>query len=211
MSKTTTNDRPVGEMERRGCVSATMENIVASEGDRRDWTAHGLPCRMYRNRSHAWCGYVGVPKDHPWFGKSYSDRVEAPERLLKRDIDVDKVGAINLLCSSMSEDDLKAGICDIVLLIDVHGGLTYSDNRCPGHDDEGLWWFGFDCSHCDDVSPRYDRDGEHGKVYRTADWVGRECESLAAQLSRLSESEAGDCKSPLPASQKTGSQEVEGE
>lgn len=31
----------------------------------------GLACILHRNLS--WCGYVGIPPGHPWYGKGYSD------------------------------------------------------------------------------------------------------------------------------------------
>lgn len=54
-------------------------------------------------------GYIGLPKDHPWYGKHYDD------------IDVD-----------------------------VHGGLTYSEDHKPKHEPDGLWWIGFDTGHYQD-------------------------------------------------------------
>lgn len=92
---------------------------------------------------------------------------------------------------------------------DAHGGLTFaakcSDHIChkalPGEADD-VWWLGFDCSHSDDFSPRYD-DPEsetnvmmrekygaglsdfstrHPKTYKTIDWVKAETERLADQL-----------------------------
>lgn len=35
-----------------------------------DWTdeATGLPCFMRRGMFDVWCGYVALPKSHPWFG-----------------------------------------------------------------------------------------------------------------------------------------------
>lgn len=32
----------------------------------------GLPCYMIRHEMGSWCGYVGVPKGHPLFGKETS-------------------------------------------------------------------------------------------------------------------------------------------
>jgi hypothetical protein len=32
--------------------------------------AHGFPVILVRTASGTWCGYVGVPEGHPWFGKS---------------------------------------------------------------------------------------------------------------------------------------------
>ena len=37
----------------------------------------GYPCLAVRNRMGAWCGYVGVPNDHFFYGSNYDD-VESP-------------------------------------------------------------------------------------------------------------------------------------
>lgn len=46
-----------------------------SEPDKKQWLdqATGLPCLIVRNPMGALCGYVGVTKNHPAFGKSYGD------------------------------------------------------------------------------------------------------------------------------------------
>src|SRR5580765_2676048 len=33
----------------------------------------GLDCMVNRGPSGAWCGYVGVPPSHPWYGMDYND------------------------------------------------------------------------------------------------------------------------------------------
>ena len=73
---------------------------------------------------------------------------------------------------------------------DVHGGLTYA-NACqgsvchvaaPGEPDD-VWWLGFDCSHCWDVSPGHNQFGSYqGSSYRDVAYVRAECERLAQQL-----------------------------
>lgn len=73
--------------------------------------------------------------------------------------------------------------------INVHGGLTYAagcnDKIChepkPGEPDN-VWWFGFDCAHCDDLSPYMARFRIHGAVYRDINYVRRETKDLAEQL-----------------------------
>lgn len=35
------------------------------------WGTHGLHCRIHRNPYGALCGYVGVPKGHPFHGLWY--------------------------------------------------------------------------------------------------------------------------------------------
>ena len=44
-----------------------------SEPDKVQWPdpATALPCLAVRNLAGCWCGYVGVPQAHPWFGKEY--------------------------------------------------------------------------------------------------------------------------------------------
>lgn len=57
---------------------------------------------------------------------------------------------------------------------------------------EPLWWFGFDCSHCDDYAPKFDVDMRglgpeacQRGVYRDLAYVMAEIESLARQLTLL--------------------------
>lgn len=96
------------------------------------------------------------------------------------------------------------GYNETPIAIDVHGGLTYS-NECSGTPDAGIchvsddgdhaWWFGFDCAHCFDRSPGdevlsmqrgYPFMRGPNEVYRTLAYVRDECRKLAAQLAELS-------------------------
>ena len=72
-----------------------------------------------------------------------------------------------------------------------------------------LWWFGFDCAHCDDAKdlrlayerfPSYreslamqieceDRFHIDGLIIRTGEYVAGECKKLAEQLKEFEESE----------------------
>jgi hypothetical protein len=136
------------------------------EPDKVQWpdAKTGLPCLAVRNsRSGHWCGYVGVAEGHPLFGRNYND-----------------------------------------VSLDVHCGLTFSD-KCqpreteasgichvpaPGESDH-VWWLGFDCAHCDDLSPgdlqMYKEMGRlwkpfDGQVYRSLDYVKGQCAHLAQQI-----------------------------
>lgn len=40
--------------------------------DRYDFESAGFPCFIHRSRLGNWCGYVGIPESHPYFGKDYS-------------------------------------------------------------------------------------------------------------------------------------------
>ena len=47
-----------------------------SEPDEAHWEAHGLSCRIYRcckETSGHLCGYVGVPKSHPFYDRFYAE------------------------------------------------------------------------------------------------------------------------------------------
>ena len=44
-----------------------------NEPDRIDFIHAGFSCFILRNRLGAWCGYVGVPKDHPLYKVHYND------------------------------------------------------------------------------------------------------------------------------------------
>lgn len=127
-----------------------------SEPDKIQWkdAATGLPCLIVRGPSGALCGYAGVSSSHPLHGQSYDAADE----------------------------------------IEVHGGLTYSDGCGHGREDSGIchkpspgepdnvWWFGFDCAHYGDLSPRHDREYADG-IYRDVAYVTREVARLALQLS----------------------------
>jgi hypothetical protein len=119
-----------------------------------------LQCAFVRNSSGALCGYVGVPKTNKHYGKGY-DSIE---------IEGSEWGP------------------------EVHGGLTYSADsdgsflrRYVPTLPEGLWWFGFDCAHCNDVMPgmmRLPGMFEHS-IYKNLAYVKAETASLAAQLAGL--------------------------
>ncbi len=154
------------------------------EPDALDFMAHGLPCAIRRGPSAALCGYVGLPAGHALHGKGYSDTVKAPESL--KESKIGKRGVMALLCAA---NDLQNSLARLDVLFDVHGSLTYANEHCPltGDAPAGHWWFGFDCSHCDDLSPAYGdfmRDG----IYRDIEYVKAECESLAKQLAEYKES-----------------------
>jgi len=130
------------------------------EPDHVEFRHAGFVCLIHRNGSGALCGYVGVPPGHPWHGKSDSD--------------------VHSMCDE----------------INVNGGLTYA-NECspplchvpePG-EPEHLWWLGFDCGHCNDVSPsmvKWERDrgrerssSSMGETYKTISYVRFDTKGLA--------------------------------
>ena len=138
-------------------------------------TSFPITLKRHSSSKH-WCAYIGVPIDHPWQGKEYSAPVLAPEALTENTINVDEIGAINLLCASASSNP-DQNIYPIDVLVRCHGGLTFS-GKAYWEESRADWWFGFDCAHDGDLVPghpyAHDRD-----VYRNLDYV-KECAIKAA-------------------------------
>jgi len=44
-----------------------------NEPDRVDFIQHGFACFILRNQLGNWCGYVGVPENHPYYLVKYQD------------------------------------------------------------------------------------------------------------------------------------------
>lgn len=192
-----------------------------NEPDKKQWQDADtkMPCLIVRNNVGALCGYVGVAKDHPLFGVSHDETHPCLVQKWQdvKDGDTGKRGVFTIFLAAMNEDrDIKP---KVEMVIDVHGSLTFSgacmkpnpayphitpeivasEGIChidPENDD--VWWFGFDCGHCDDWSPKLygediDKSGHnpflahYGKdmIYRDLAYVTAEVESLAKQLKAL--------------------------
>jgi hypothetical protein len=140
------------------------------EPDKVVWTDPdtGLAAMIVRGPVGALCGYVGVPETHPWHGVGYSECL---------------IDCGDTWCGHCPDDKLQ-----------VHGGVTFADGCAEGdnpstgicHLDEAgpVWWFGFDCAHCQDLAPSLLRYGVFSTdgTYRDLRYVIAEVRSLAAQL-----------------------------
>ena len=149
----------------------------------KEWKHEGLQCVAGINSTMAHrCGYVGIPKSRPLHGVGYSDGSHALAEIWRQNKH-GKIGArgiIPLVCHS--NDDCPSP--DVVF--DVHGSLTYAGgHKAFPVNNEGLWWFGFDCGHdCDEPIPEYASYSLSG-VVRSLDYVVTECNRLAEQLSSV--------------------------
>jgi hypothetical protein len=128
------------------------------------------------------CGYVGLPVGHSLYGKDYNDVISVKPETTDRKINVSKVGVINLLCG-VSQEQLSNNTIPICLAFDVHGGMTFAKVGLSTSND-GLWYFGFDAAHCDDICPGYDKlmRFDENQVYRTFEYMKNETNNLARQI-----------------------------
>lgn len=162
-----------------------------------DFEHCGYKCIVIFNSNGFRCGYVGIPKSHPLYGKDYQDYLD----IKKADVGDREVSGIFPLLSACLDDDERIRI---EAYFQCHGGITYSDggknSKYPIESD--LWWFGFDCGHAGDKNDleyalkmfpgraeeyRYRIAFESefyidGNIIRTEEYVASECKKLAEQL-----------------------------
>jgi len=98
-------------------------------------------------------GYVAIDRSHKFFGKSYDDYVK-----------VDNAGEVkgngnSLGVFLLDEKKFKNNELTIDLVINVHGGITYSEKgdsqsvigKAFNESIDGMWVFGFDTAHFGDT------------------------------------------------------------
>lgn len=184
-----------------------MKEKIAAEGDRVEFTDSGYRCVCIRHPLGLhWCGYVGVPPEHPWYGLPYNALVKLDDEAKNRPRSRLSMSPIDMFLHAMSDtpkDQVPLG-----LYLSIHGGLTYGDDSLPDREPDDLWYFGFDCNHATDISPgmRHPRElgdtvrgmfdklekmighaFDKGAVYRDKEYVVGECQSLASQLMQVQE------------------------
>ncbi len=166
------------------------------EPDELTWTdeSTGYKCHIRRTWMGSLCGYVGLSEGHRLYGKSYSYRFPTGA-FTRNQTEIDQQGAIPLMLESMqTRMNVNDGCLPLDCLINVHGSITFS-NMWPDLED-GLWYMGFDCGHCDDYQPgliastekaldHFSPLREYG-TYRTIEYVKDQCRELARQLHELS-------------------------
>lgn len=179
------------------------------EPDKKQWRdeATGLPCLIVRNGSGALCGYVGVPRNHVYYGSDY-DKVDvevhggltfagkcspsptrerwekwrqsiyAGREEAKRYPLGDAAQRLKDRAVELEDFDAYCRWCEAATICHV---------APEGEDD--VWWFGFDCAHAWDLSPGsrsvlrsigHERDSDD--VYRDLRYVEAEVARLASQM-----------------------------
>ena len=138
--------------DRSGWLSGEWDN----EPDKIQWQdpTTKLPCLMVRNPAGGWCGYVGVPRNHPAYEKDYDD-----------------------VAAEVHGDLTYANKC-------VEGPRDKSICHIPGEgESDDVWWLGFDCMHSGDIYPAMIIESSL-RSYRNQEYVTQQVTSLAAQLAK---------------------------
>lgn len=132
------------------------------EPDRVDFVHAGFACMALRHdTSGNWCGYVGVPREHPCYGKPYDD------------VDVDVHGGLTYSsqCSGYICHVPQAGMPDDVWWLGFDAG--HAGDEAPGIN-ATLRNLGCPTRHREDW-----------ETYRDLAYIRQEIERLAEQLAAL--------------------------
>jgi len=166
------------------------------------WQAFNCECVVIMTEMGHRCGYVGIRENHPLYGVNYhehSDFLEQWSEQLRKE-EIGKRGILPVVCWDGETISPEAWF-------HVHGSITY----CGGNDGypielPNVWWYGYDCGHCDDapsipdisnpqvraIEQRFLDDFGWRRVVRTLEYCIEECENLAKQLNELPWMEALD-------------------
>jgi len=133
----------------------TKEEVIEyikTEPNFEEFETFGYPCIILRQPGGNLNGYVGIPKGHHLYGKSYNDKIYTNKEPIYRNNPIEMF--IEAIDNKKEENEYR-----IASIMNVHGGVTYSDKNCPHietnkkYKKEELWWFGFDTGHSGDMRP----------------------------------------------------------
>lgn len=112
-----------------------------------------FPCAITKSEAlGTLCGYIGVPKCHPWYGQQYSD------------LNVDVHGGLTygdhgtvghpLTVAYLEKRSAEAPLLNFYQrLLDAERDNAGKPRDYPHASDLDIWWFGFDCAHLWDLTP----------------------------------------------------------
>lgn len=145
----------------------SYQKPVADEPDFEKGYHFGLAYRIIRHpRMGHLCGYVRLPKGHPWLKEAKRGRYGM------------KGWGINQRYGFIPH----GYDAHVLRYIAVHSGLTWS-GHLPTRRGEKGYWLGFDCAHYDDFVPAMgDMECMKDATYRDMAYVRAECAVLAFQI-----------------------------
>lgn len=136
-----------------------------------DWTTRaGYRSIVIENFMTFNCGYVGIPKFHPLYGKRYDEHCKflIPFKdLVKEFIKNNMIGKRSVVPLFLWDGKTAS----MNMVFNVHGGITYSRTNKEYPVKSDLHFIGFDCAHAFDTANKCDLE-----------YCINECENLAEQL-----------------------------
>lgn len=117
---------------------------------------NGFRCVIARMPLGHLCGYVALKPNHPLYGKEYGGTYDE------------------------KTDEYTGSPVDV---LDVHGGITYSEAELLDTKSVDTWWLGFDCAHGQDFK---DIPGLlRGYPNKTIGYVYDQLDDLTKQLGAM--------------------------
>ncbi len=142
-----------------------------NEPDYEEFTHKGYKCSIKRNMSGALCGYVDLPKDHPWYELGYDD------------IEIDVHGGLTYAQNNVSEQGEESYTIgfDCSHAFD-YCPYTYGMTRSIWYknltDEEKKIFDDYNAKRQDLFSSMPSQDGS---TYKNIEYVREECRSMVEQ------------------------------
>lgn len=164
---------------------------IISEKDKKIFKRFGYRCFITRTNLGHLCGYVEIPKHHFFYKKNYHEDLlidswilKEAEQCFEKNIikNINKKEYVKLINNKNRKKEQEHIDC----IIEVHGGITYSNNKIVSAKKKDVWYFGFDAAHHLDLVPSlcYDLIEKHNKehTYKDMNYMTKQTEKLAKQL-----------------------------
>lgn len=133
----------IGTIDRTGWPEGPWDKEPEDKVEWEDPTT-GFPCIAKRvmDKSGHWCGYVGVPPQHPLHGVHYSECLahNCEETLCRHDKPQNMLrvhGGVTFTGECQEDKPIEEAIC----------------HRTAEDEEDDIWWIGFDCAHAGDFRP----------------------------------------------------------
>lgn len=110
------------------------------------WKYRDLDCMVIAQDLGHRCGYVHVPKNNRFYEIDYNAIIPDAQVNLEHPLQDSFACHLSFLCG---KETIEKHTQTLQGIIEVHGGLTFSENweREPFKG----WWLGFDCAHSGDA------------------------------------------------------------
>lgn len=144
------------KIDRTGWPSGPWDN---EPEDRLEFRHAGFDCLLLRNAMGCWCGYVGLPPQHPGWGKDYDD------------IDLDVHGGLTYANTAGTHIRKEGEVLDERWWIGFD--TAHFQDICPG-------MLAFE------MKQGWDPTTTNRGTYRTRDWTQLQTHALAEQVFDIS-------------------------